>query len=319
MNRGLRIIPQVSYVANVFHFISNLAGWHFSNRSAYKEFWLRETGKFTKNEKGALNRASKLFNKYTFGTPKHWGNVFLTEQNRTVWEKGEKEYPRTDFEEFRNVYTIFEPRFSKLWKVDEKLLARWIEKFRELGEKISPPSLASDLDTLFGTKKDIREVKVILLVNSPNYNGGGGFLRPGYITLELSRTPLHEVRNLVLVMWHEMIHNIWQDKTYWEMIKDYTEKLSTYGVSSTPDEIPPTVLINEAVTESLLPRGLLAKKYFGFVGKGYLGKDKMSLWRDYSVRKLIPLAEKYIDQKRKIDHQFLDRTLDLLTKFAIIK
>ena len=322
MNKRLEIIPRVFFVANVFHFVSNLANWHFSNRERCVKFWLEETGELTSTEKESLIIASYLFKKYTFGTPKFWGLLFLTEDDSRVWSKAVEFFGEEDSEKFKGLYKIFEPRFRKLWKVDEILIKKWIERFAQLKDKISPVNLISDLNILFEPKnKLVNTVEVILLISSPGWRGGNGNLKPGKVTLELSRFPLEQSRPVILMMWHEIVHNVWQNRNYQNMVDNFAERLEIKKIESPIKKFHLRTLINEAVTESLFPHGYLGQKHFGFPSQEYFdkelpimraGNDKMGYWRTYSGYGLMPLVEKYLQGGERIDEKFLKRVGELI-------
>lgn len=316
------IVPSLSYWANFFFFVSNLSNWHFSCRNSYNEFWLSKTGPLSKDEEKALSEARQLFKKFGFGK-KYWGLIFLKKNEDKIWEKAQ-DFFGPEISRFERIVDIFKPRFEKIWPEEEKLLKSWLERLNEIKEKLAPEGLIRDLDILFGDsyrKKGVNSVKVTLLMNAEEQKGGGGNLGPCAITLEISRTPLSDLRPTVLLMWHEIVHSVWQTDKYWRMLKRFSESLPEKHFLSNSRKIPLRVIVNEGVTESLFPHGYLSEKHFNFPTKEYFDKelersknssDKMLYWRNLSAYVLSPVVKKYLERNKSIDEFFLERTYSLL-------
>ncbi len=315
------IVPSVSYWANFFFFVSNLSNWHFSCRSSYNEFWLSKTGPLSKDEEKALRQARQLFKKFGFGK-KYWGLIFLREDESLVWKKA-KDFFGPEISKFERIADIFKPRFEKIWPEEEKLLKSWLERLNGIKEKLVPEGLVKNLDILFGDfyrKKGVSSVNVTLLMSAGEQKGGGGNLGPGAITLEISRVPLNDLRPTVLLMWHEIVHSVWQTGKYQRMLKRFSESLPEKYFLSNSRKIPLRVVVNEGITESLFPHGYLSEKHFGFPVKEHFDKelgrskklsDKMRYWRNLSAYILSPLVKEYLEKNKLIDKLFLERTYSL--------
>ena len=315
--KKMEFIPKVSYVGNVFHFVSNLAQWHFSCRSGYKDFWLKEAGGLTNVEDAALEKARELFLKYTFGK-NFWGKIFLREREEIVWAQAKENFGE-DAGKFKEIFDIFEPRFQQFWKNDKNLLEQWGGRIKVINFLLTPPGLTEDLDIFFGNKTNSRTIEIFLLMNIPGNSAyGSSVIGPGAITLEISRTPFGFLRPVVLVTWHELIHNIWQDNNYWKLIEGFGREIKS---PSPVKGISWQELINEAVTESLFSHGYLAQKYFGFPSQKYFAaelnsaessKNSLNYWRDLSASKLFSIAEDYIENRKPLDIAFLQQIANYL-------
>lgn len=315
----MEIIPRVYYVANLFNFVSNLACWHFSCRKSYGQFWLQQTGPLTPKESKSLKKASSLFKKYGFGD-KYWGKVFLSHNDDVVWDTA-KDFFGDESSSFQEVFRVFKPRFDKIWETDKVLLAKWVDQFEKYRTRLSPENLIDCLDVFFDQDESRSSVEVVFLMNIPSNSAyGGGNLGTGHITLELSRTPIEYFRPASLVMWHEIVHGVWQTDKYRKLLRNF---IKTVDVVLPLGEISIEGLINEAVTESLFPHGYLAQKYFGFPSKDYFDKelsskniqDKISCWRNFSAYKLFPLAKHYVETKKHLDANFLEEVVQYLKQF----
>lgn len=322
MNK-FKIVPIVSYWSNLFFFVSNLSEWHWSARKRYNDYWILKTGDLTLDEKDSLRQAGDIFSRYGFGD-KYWGLVLLKETDDLIWSKARRFFNPKDFANLRKICEILRPRFERIWREEYKNLIAWREKFSEVKDRLCPLGLISDLDILFykdSNERTCNSVNVVLLISSPNKSSSGGAnIGPGYITLEVSQTPLDYTRPVILVMWHEIIHSVWMVGDYWKMLNKFVSlKSKTFNTKNT---LSLGELINEAVAESLFPYGYLAKKHFNFPSEEYFAKQLvgnskkrgnfLQEWRLYSAQKLMPLVENYINQKRRLDKAFIEKVYGLL-------
>ena len=307
----MEFIPRVNYVGNVFHFISNLACWHFSCRKWYNDFWIHESGDLTNRENDALIDAKALFLKYGFGA-NYWGKVFLRENDTVVWQKAKTAF-KHDFSKFEGIFKTFEPRFQQFWKDDKNLLEQWASRIKVINFLLTPPGLIEDLDVFFGQKADPRTIEIFLQINVPGNSAcGGSVIGPGAITLELSRTSFGFLRPVILVMWHELVHNIWQNNNYWKIIEDFTKEIKS---PSPVKDVSWQELINETITESLFPHGYLAQKHFGFPSQEYFKKQlNTGNWRDLSAHGLFSLAKDYIESNKPLDINFFEEVVRVISQ-----
>lgn len=319
MNKIL-IQPVVSYWANLFFFVSNLSGWHYSTRKQYNSYWISKTGELTVAEREALLSLSNLFKKYPFGS-KYWGLVFLKEDNKNVWKKAKNFFIPEDYLKFRELVGIFEKRFKSLWRDDSIFLSKWAGKLLEVEERICPMGLISDLDLLFGRSyagKTI-SIRVVLLISYPNkFPNGGGNLGRRSISLEISRTPFEYLRPVVLVMWHEFLHILWGMGEFRVLLRRFLENVK--GDEPFRDFFGRSVreVLNEVVISSIFPCGYLANKYFNFPQMEYFASilrknyNEEENWRDFLAYVLSPLVKEYLEERKAIDEEFLRIVYKLL-------
>ncbi|MCL4367088.1 hypothetical protein M1563_02875 [Patescibacteria group bacterium] len=316
---------RISKSANLFHFISNLTSWHFSVRTVYRDIWLQETGPLSSNEKKVLGDIEKLFQKYSFG-PKYWGRVFLVESDSKVWQVAKNKFNTKELQLFQSAAEVFLPRFKKVWRKEKFLLNYWACLLKENNKKFPSKQLIDDLNIFFGTDVEIKQVTVILLISSEYYFNGGANLDPGIVTLEIGINSSQVIQRSLMVLWHELIHSFWQNRQYEELIdKIAKEKKSKLRLSqSFFGQRPLENIINEAILESLLPKGYLAQKYFSFNTEENYDREidilknhqkDMSYWRTYAGYHLMPISRKYIENGRSLDALYIRQVLRVLKKF----
>ncbi|MHB0886622.1 MAG: hypothetical protein ACYC41_12160, partial [Bacillota bacterium] len=68
---------RVDRLANLFHFVSNMAAWHFACRESYNRAWIAETGELTMPEREALDAFAAVVREFPYGD--RWmGKAFIT-------------------------------------------------------------------------------------------------------------------------------------------------------------------------------------------------------------------------------------------------
>lgn len=311
---------QITKTANLFNFIANLSGWHFSAREAFKKFWLEETGPLTSQEQASLEDAANLFRKYSFGD-KFWGKVFLVQPDAQVWEEAKKWFSPEEVERFRVISDIFLPRFEILWTTDQDLLVKWKKLLKDYLKKLPSKNIIDSLDTLFGEKTVHLSETVILLANIPSKRASGGSnAGSDVVTLEISRTAPESIRPAAQTLWHEIAHK-WEQGDYCELLSRFLA--SNGDVNSPIKGVPLRNIFNEAVMESLLPYGYLAEKHFSFPCSDYFQKSNflpvsepsMSSWRSFTGKNLRYLAKEYDEQGKAIDEKFLEKVMESIPTF----
>jgi hypothetical protein len=322
----MKLYFHITKTGNLFHFISNLVDWHFSVRSSYKKYWLKKTGNLTSEDKIWLNKAKVLFQEHGFSSNNNWSTVLLRRPEDDLWQVAEERFGKKDTDRFREIHDYFLPRFEKIWPAEKKLLSSWENKLQESLGTYTPNALLDDLNTLFGVVPDFsNDIKVILLLSSPASMGGGANVGKGGITLEISNMQLEKTKEVWLLFWHELIHVYWErNNEYMNMIKNYLDKTN---ITSFSKNIPAKVVIKEAVMESLIPYGFLAQRHFSFKSKAhtlkklqdYVGKKRlensMSYWRRYSLIKMLDIAKEYVEKKKPIDKNYLNKVAQALEEF----
>lgn len=261
-----------------------------------------------------MSKAGAVFRKYSFGKD-YWGKTFLAEPEDKVWELAKNRFETKDVRVFQEMVQKFSPRFEKLWPEERVLLEKWADKLGQTQDKMSPPELIEDLNIFFGSKVKISQpIKIVLLMGvAGNFPNGGGSLHQGQVTLEISRIPLEYIRPAWLIIWHELVHNLWQDETYHLQVERVIKVAQKAGVTFPIKGRPLSVVVNEAVAQSLLHVGYLAKKHFGFPVEEYFRKMLVQgRWSDRLAFGLMKLSGRYIEGRRQIDKAYLDQVVEVV-------
>ena len=157
------------------------------------------------------------------------------------------------------------------------------------------------------------------ILNSKHINAmavPGGYI---YITKGMLEKLDNEAQ-LAAVLGHEIAHVYWEKTSnYMNMLDTYLDGLDKKGKPSLGN-IPHKILMKEAVLESFLPKGVLAEKYFGIPveekEKIKVKEKRLSDWRIFSRNNLKNLANKYLNEGRKLDENFLNEVNKLLINFV---
>lgn len=311
---------RVNKTSNLVHFVTNMSNWHFSCRGYSNRFWIEKTGELTEKEKKMLEDFSLVLQKSPFGN-NYWGKKLLAQDNiESIVNQAKAIFADDDYRIFKEAISLFTPRFEKLWIEEEEKLTNWRTALEEGQNKFKLNGLEEDLNKLFDYKAKLEgKITVILLMAGPNNSASGGAnVDKKILTLELSQTPIDFMRPVLLTLWHETVHELW-DKPSDLSIK-IDDFLSRNEIVNPYPNIPMTILFKEAIMESLLPRGFMAQKYFGFPSRDYYAKtltnlspkDGLSYWRTFSGSQLMLLSESYIKNGRSVDAEYFNEIKQLL-------
>ena len=316
---------------NLFHFISNLSEWHFSCRERYNKIWLEETGPLNDKEKQALKRMGNLFLKYNFES-NFLGIPFITNPDTVVWEKVKNWVDEEEFNELKETFSVFEPRFEKIWQSEEAKLAKWKNTLTKELTKQKYQDLEKDLETFFNQKPQFRNIDIYLLISAIG-SGGGASIGPGRVTLECTALPTTHVLRILGVLYHETAHLVFEYGYYKNLLEQFLEPIKDkfskrHAFFKSGRDL--RVMINEATMSSLLPEGYLASKYFGrdvfhdaekVLGTNFenIAKGKECDFRAYRLfvaAKLFPLVKNYIENKNPIDENYLQSVWKVFEEFS---
>lgn len=314
---------QISKTANLFHFISNLVNWHHSVRPHYKRLWLEKTGALTDEDNIKLEQAKRLFQKYDFRSGDYWGKTFLDTQEELVWSKAKEVFLKEDCQSFEELAEHFNQRFEKVWQEDYPLLEQWSQKLGETEKHIPQAEIINILNSFFPDKLNSDEtIKINLLLNPANQGSPGGANTSRFsIEMEVSHTPENQVKHVWSVIWHELIHKLWQKRTFGEMNHNLVKKLK---IESPIKGIANEGLAKEMITDAFVPHGYIRQVTLQSKGikthiKNRLHKMKSSQLnmlqiRYLSVINLTSLVKQYVGENREIDQDFYLSVKQILDK-----
>lgn len=267
----MKISTEVNQLANQYFFIANLSCWHKSCRLTYNQIWLRDNP-LTEQEKSALSDFSKIHQKYSFDEGAYYlGRAFFLHVD--PWAKIKQK--TKSYNRLKEIFTIFEPRFSVIWENDLPALKKYqsiIESFFLDNQKIVS-DIDKNLTKLFCLDKPIVDaVRVVLLLSVGDTIGGGANIKPEGVTLEVSGWH-KEDKKIISVLCHELVHLCYEN---YAMLP---AKGNSMGSS-----------IREAIIAGLFPNGYLANKY--------LGVEK--------INKYTYILKDYIEQSKPVDEELIN-------------
>ncbi len=323
-------------LGNNFFFISNLAEWHFSCRKKLNEEWIKQTGALTIKEKNALEEFAKILKKYSFkkenGKKLYLGIPFIISSNEKGWLAVKKWVNKEEFENIKRVFKIFDERFDKIWGKS----AGELEEMKRilnisLNNKKEIKEILKNLSFLYRQKiKDKLLIKIYLFHHlAENSFNGGANLNKNQLTLDcpsiMPNTSSEE--RAIRTLLHELMHNYFETPRFKNLLKNYLDRIDQNKFTDTfalKEVKSLRNIINEMITESLLPDGYLAEKYFHYiVAKNMKNikdieskKDKTLVdYRKLSVCHMYSVSKNYLDNKKTIDEKYIDEIIKIFFKF----
>ncbi len=314
---------QFTKTGNFFHFVSNLTEWHFSCRKRDNQNWLAKTGVLTEKEKVALEKLKTILGEYSYGKS-FLGIPFVRTPEESVWDKVKTWVDAGSYQNLREIFDIFAPRFEKIWQEEKPKLRQWQEQLEKATKKQEVENVIQDLEAFFGTSASEIKVDVFFIINSTkNVHGGGANIGKGAITIECSSTKHGLIYGILATLWHETIHLVFQEKHLIPLLQDFVQIHGFFLMDTVLGKTlrSPLVVLKEAIVSALIP-GYLAEKYFKLnvhkTAKKRLGKDfenakknpkSLQLWTWFAADKLYPTVKSYIQEKKRVDKEFLEKTL----------
>jgi hypothetical protein len=282
--------------ANFYFFIQNLSEWHFSYRKEYNLAWRNELSIHSSEEETALQNFKKIRSNY--GSSK----TFF-EQSFFVFKyplkKIKKYLTHEQYCTIKKTFFIFKKKFNILYKKELPLLKRWKKQLlKEINNPINLKLISQKLTTLFGAIVPIdTKTKIYLLCSDINRTGGGANIDNQSISLEISRYSLININQAIGIIWHEIIHLIFQNQKFYPLL-----------LKCFPSDPKTINLINEIVVGTLLPRGILGIR---ILKNKPLSNILPNINSEQTI-KLLNLTKKYIDQNKQLDKIYIEKLLVIL-------
>ncbi len=287
-------IMKFSFVINksaiFYFFVQNLSGWHFSNRKDYNVLWLEELGQLSPEEESAIKKMKEIHQRYPFGKL-YLGRQFFLEEN--PWIVLKQKLSQEDYISIKNIFSLLEKKFNDFYKKELILLKQWqLTLQKNLNNKNLTTPINVTLGKLYNTSPFSKNIIVYLLPSSISHSGGaGGIIDNKSVNLEVSRFPLNEVRHVIGIIFHEIIH------LYFEKQSFLLRASRKY-----PNDRDAVNLVKEATSSSLLPNGVLGIKFLN-IKKGRLLNAKIP--KQYT-EKLLLLASRYIQEDKSFDDEYIE-------------
>lgn len=285
----------ISKWANFYLFVSNLSEWHFSVRKNYNITWREEFGKFSDEEENAIKQFKEIRQNYNTSKTFFEEAFFIAKNPFDILQK---HLPITEYDIIKQIFSTLESKFNILYNEDLLLLEKWQE---ELINKISNSSLTNSITNTLAMLYDIsipeKEVAIYILLSGAEQTGGGANIDNKSIILEVSRYPLEKINHALGIIWHEIIHLVFQGNFY--------KLLLTFS----PTDKKTADFINELVVSSLFPRGILGIRLLNTSPAIKLS----SQINETQTINIINLTKIYIDQNKPFDNDFINK-LNMLLK-----
>ncbi|MCX6783465.1 MAG: hypothetical protein NT141_00070 [candidate division WWE3 bacterium] len=248
-----------SEIANKFFFLSNLSNWHFSCTPYFNEDWLSQTGPLTPKEQAVLNDFAKVLKKHGFED--YIGKYFFSDDSSNIWETLKKNVAASDFNIIESCFTVFEPRFQRIWVSDKPNLLKWQQKLDEILKSDVFKEPIKELTVFFGHAPQVEGTRLILLLSTLNGGCGGSAMQElGCVMLECSALPLNETNRLLRITLHELVHLVFSYGEYNELLLQQG-KTTEFKSVETRFNRPIQSILNEAVHASVV-NAYLGDKYF---------------------------------------------------------
>ena len=296
--------------ANFYFFLHNLAEceWPWPYRPWDNKIWKKELSDFTEEEKKALKQLKKIYKKHFLKT--YLGEPFFLEKN--PWKALKKEIPEKEAELLKDVFSIWEEKFEKIYKKDVPNLKKWQEKLEtelKKSSRISLMDLFSEIiSTLYKTSAPKGLIKVYLMISGLPKSCGGergrGIEGKKSILLELSRRPINEpIEYVIGVICHEIAHNCFPDYLQSLLLKTLKKQQLARHVE-------------ELINRSLFPIGIFSIRFLNRALPLTLSRqgDSMGEISPGQTIQIINLSDSYIQQKRAIDIKYVKELLRILKR-----
>ncbi len=309
---AVRLTLRVSRTANLFHFVNNLAAWHFACRQHYNRAWLAETGPLSAAEEAALDEFRAIVREFPYG-PRWLGRAFILGSagdgaafRATAWRATRDLVGPDTAAMLWDVFATLKPRFERIWRRDQLRLDALTQRldgpeglFRSAGFARA----AAALETYFAAPFPGLVID-LLISRGENWSAGGANEGPGHVTLEVLET-----RDLGLAaetVLHEAAHLMGRRASIPLLESVFRE----HDVDPSADEQGwgPLYLVEEALTTALVPGGCLSP-FLDRTKDDYAaaaaacrtrGEDQLAILYTLAAN-LMPRVEGYIRADRTFD------------------
>lgn len=315
--------------ANKFHVLSNLSGWHFSTRTSQNKYLLEKYGPLDSPQQEKIKELGILLQKHG----RSLTYPFFQKDFSFTYPTFKDIFTQEEFIQLKDIFDYFEPWWQKVWAEERGRLEDWKEYFDKGSTKELEENILKDLEIFFGSRQTKVE-EVVLLISNPGGIGGGANLQPGRLTLECSgmnssREP--QIKAVLGTLYHEVSHKLGREAIEKELAQHlkgtnldflqntkFEEERSRLGIKMKN-------IFTEAVIYSLFPTGYLGNKYFQlkeeetyqkiFEQKTY-NPPFLVKWGSYACHFLIPVVDRYFEEERGFDSEFLRTVAQVLNKFV---
>jgi len=285
----------ISKWANFYFFISNLSEWHFSNRKEYNILWRKELGNFSAEEENALKKFKEIRSNYPSGKTFFEQSFF---QEDDPWQRLKNNLPSDEYKILKDIFDLFKNKFEVLYKNDLPFLEQWQKELEKTAnEKNLVENITKILGVLFNTSPSKEEVKIYLLFSTSNHAGGGANIDEQSISVEISRYPVEQIKQILGIIWHETTHLLFQNYFFFSLLLKHF-----------PEDRQMVNLINEATISALFPKGILGIRLLK-------NKPAAILCPGLNATQTVDtlnLVKEYVDQNKQFNEIYLEKILAII-------
>lgn len=308
---------RITRIANLFHFVNNMAAWHFSCRKRYNEAWIAETGELDEHERQALASYASIAQRYPYGDRWLGRHFILAENEDDAWARASAALPRADFQQLRAAFDSLGPRFEIIWRKDHLRLEAVREKLDELLASSSVDAALEALERFFQTAAP--SVTIDLLISRGGGSSGGANEAPDHITLEV--LDAQDLWRGVEVALHEIAH-LMEEPHFRALCEQMSDRYGLKGLTGSGSRgWAAHTLLREAIIGALAPGGCLSP-FLGRPVDDHQERARRARERgDLRVAglhvlrgALIPLVRSYVEAGRAVDRDFFEEAYRILVE-----
>ncbi len=325
----MRIEVKFSRLGCLWNFVETLTLYHFSYNEKVVQDWLSWTGgELSPLEKETLTELSSVASRLNQGQKGVKGSswrldqAFLTKED--AWREVSSIANSEEVEVIKNAIKVLEPRFNKIWPDEEERLRARQQVLEGGFNGAQAARIIKVLRTFFQPDNEPEKVEIFLLLNTePNSTQGGANLGAGQITLHCSHSEPVTYERFAGIIWHEITHLFLQEH-YFKLENAYSSGIQKPAFW---DPRTPTgdSIIREAVVASLAHDGYIDEKFLGLDLEKHWAGDfgaewrnpptTFNSWQNYASYHLQAQVERYVNEKRPIDEDFIKEFLKIWSEY----
>jgi len=309
----VRFFFYVRYPASFFTVVDHLSRWDIHSHMWYYEDWVIKYG-LTERQKLLLEKYRVIRKKYPWGQMEP---IFMyADTLEDAWKKASSKIASDEVQFLKEIFAAFKDNFDREWQ-GHQYLHRKKEAYKRIIKQYDIESAFKEVQRFYDVADFEREIDVHLLYN-PSRTHGGGSAQAGIQSEEGPDEREESIIRGIAGLLHEAFHLL-------EPRRKIEETLMKSGIEHDEAEI-----VREAAMDSLVPKGIIAKK---FLDRDW--QDEMrrtgNLQRRFSMAKddiekksilfylmrhklsfaLLPLTQSYLEQDKTVWDNYWNKALKL--------
>lgn len=318
---------KVSKWANFYFFVQNLSEWHFSSRKSYNNYWRSILPKFTKEKEIYLRKFGKILKKYEKSQNDVNFPIFAKICEEKHFKNIIKNLNLNEKKIFIKTFKLFDSDFKKIWEESFPRL-RYFQKQCDFNDNVKIQKALKLVQYFFGKTSCPQIIIYLLIASQTDWGGGGANIGKRRITLEIGDLSTRGIKHSLSIALHEITHICYQDN-FKTLIKKFVEVIPKKEyenfkiVNFFNGDLK--IVINEAITSSIIAKGIIDEKIFKFpifeqIKKNilfldWINRSPSTLLRYSAALNLYPLNLSYLKNRKQIDLKYIEKTYQFLKKF----